>query len=270
MKLVRHIHFLIFMLFSSSTFSQGNVDGFFKAKGESNLAFSGSYSGSTKYFRTNGTIDYNRSQLILGAFGIYGITDKFNAILSLPLINFKPQDASIFTKYRLIHHTSKKSDFTLAPALGISFPMSNYQTQSGQAIGQKATIIQPKLVMQFKHFKNWFIQAQGGYSHALNPVPSSVGASVKIGYIYKKWYFDTWFDYQFGIGGTDYGIDSPDFRTLGVSYNRIGGVVYRNIGEKSGLFLNSSYILSGRNIGNAITISTGYVIKLKTAKKNKA
>lgn len=269
MKLVKHIVFLILIFSPTAIFSQGNVDGFFKAKGELDLAFSGSYSGSTKYFRTNGTIDYDRSQLILGAYGIYGITDKWNVILSLPLINFKPQDGSIFTKYRLIHHASKKSDFTLAPALGISFPMSNYQTQSGQAIGQQATIIQPKLVMQFKHFKNWFIQAQGGYNYALNPVPSSVGSSVKIGYIYKKWYFDTWFDYQFGIGGADYGIGSPDFRTLGVSHNRVGGVIYKNIGEKSGLFLNGSYIFSGRNIGNAITISTGYVIKLKTTKKEK-
>tara|TARA_B110000285_G_scaffold108306_1_gene122986 strand:+ start:253 stop:855 length:603 start_codon:yes stop_codon:yes gene_type:complete len=194
-------------------------------------------------------------------FGTYGITQKWNIIVSLPLVNFKPQDASVFTKYKLISHTSKKGLVTIAPALRVSFPMSNYQTQSGQAIGKRATIIQPKLVLQYKHPKNWFIQVQGGYNYTLDPVPSAVVSSVKVGCIYKEWYFDVWFDYQYGIG-------APDFRELGVSYSKIGAVVYKNVGKKSGIFLNGSYILTGRNVGQTITISGGYVLKLKTAKKS--
>ena len=249
------------------SFSQGNVDGFFKSKGEFDLAFSGSISNSTKYFRTLGPIEYKRFQAIVGAFGTYGITQKWNVIVSLPLVNFKPQDASVFTKYKLISHNSKKGLVTIAPALGISFPMSNYPTQSGQAIGQRATIIQPKIVLQYKHIKNWFIQTQGGYNYTIDPVPSAIVASAKAGYIYKEWYFDAWFDYQYGIGGKDYGIGAPDFRELGVSYSKIGAVVYKNVGKKSGVFLNGSYILSGRNIGQTYAVSAGYVLKLKTARK---
>jgi len=177
------------------SFSQGNVDGFFKSKGELDLAFSGSFSSSTKYFAKQGPINIGRSQAIIGVYGVYGITNKWTAIVSLPLVNFRPQDASVFMKYKLLHQISKKGDFTLAPAVGISFPMSNYATQNSQAIGQRATIIQPKLVLQYKHPKNWFIQTQGGYNYTLDPVPSAVVSSVKIGYIYQKWYFDVWFDY---------------------------------------------------------------------------
>lgn len=257
---------LFLISLSLFSFSQGNVDGFFKSKGELDLAFSGSISNSTKYFRTLGPIKYKRFQAIVGAFGTYGITDNLNVIVSLPLVNFKLQDASVFAKYKLINVTSKKGLVNIAPALGVSFPMSNYPTQSGQAIGQRATILQPKLVVQYKHVKNWFIQTQGGYNYTIDPVPPAIVASAKAGYIYKDWYFDAWFDYQYGIGGKDYGIDAPDFRELGVSFSKIGGVIYKNVGKKSGVFLNGSYIISGRNIGQTITISGGYVLKLKTAK----
>ena len=252
------------------SFSQGNVDGFFKSKGELDLAFSGNFSSSSTYFTKNGSINYKRAQMIIGAFGIYGITDKWNAIVSLPLINLKPQDASVYLKYKLFQNDTRKGVFTLAPALGISFPMSNYPTQTGQAIGQRATIIQPKLVFQYKNNKNWFIQTQGGYNYTFEPVPSSFVASFKAGYIYRTWYFDAWFDYQYGIGGTNYGIDGLNFRELGVSYNKVGGVIYRSVGEKSGIFFNGSYIHSGRNIGQAFTVSTGYVLKLKPNKKSKS
>lgn len=264
MKLV----ILLFLLgFSVNSSAQGNVDGFFKSKGELDIAFSASYSASKIYFSSVGPINFERNQAILGLYGTYGITDKWNVILNLPMINFKPQDAAIFTKYKLVDVKGNKGEFTLAPAIGVSFPISNYRFQSGQAIGQQATQIQPKIVLQYKHKSNLFIQAQGGYNYAFDPVPSSVSVSVKLGYIYKAWYFDAWFDYQYGIGGEDYGLIKPDFRKLGVSYNKIGGVIYRNIGEKWGVFINGSYIISGRNIGQAYAVSAGFVFKLNTNKK---
>jgi hypothetical protein len=258
---------LFFLGFSMSVSAQGNVDGFFKSKGELDLAFSGSYSASKTYFSSVGLINFERNQVILGAYGTYGITDKWNVILNLPLINFKPQDAAVFTKFKLVDVKGENGEFTLAPALGFSFPMSNYRYQSGQAIGQQAIQIQPKLIIQYKHKANWFIQTQGGYNYAFDPIPSSVSASVKLGYIYKAWYFDAWFDYQYGIGGEDYGLIKPDFRKLGVSYDKVGGVIYRNVGKKTGVFVNGSYIFSGRNIGKAYAVSAGFVLKLKTNKK---
>ena len=267
---MKHKIISLCLLVSTLSFSQGSVDGFFKQKGDLDLAFSGTYSGSTIYLTPDGDKEIGRTQAIIGVYGTYGLTDNWDVILSLPLINFVPQDAAIFTKYKLVGVRGKKSEFTLAPAVGVTFPMKNYATQTAQAIGQKATIIQPKLIMQIKHDKNWFVQAQGGYNYALSPVPSAVAASIKAGYIYKKWYFDAWFDYQFAIGGENYGFIKPDFRELGVSYNRVGGVIYKGIGKWSGVFVNGSYVLSGRNIGQAFSVGAGYVLKLNTKKKSKA
>ncbi|MCH2229460.1 MAG: hypothetical protein MK105_03875 [Crocinitomicaceae bacterium] len=257
-----------FIYLSGLIYAQGNVDGFFKQKGEVDLAFSGTFSASNKYFRKNDVIDYDRAQAIIGVYGAYGITNKWNVVLNLPLINFKPQDAAVFTKYHLVDVKRKKGDFTIAPALGVSFPLSHYATQSGQAIGQRATIVQPKVLFQYKHKANLFVQGQVGYNYTLDPVPSATVASIKAGYIYKDWYFDAWFDYQYGIGGTDYGVAGADFRELGVSYNKIGGVIYKSVGINSGVFLNGSYIFAGRNIGNAYTVGAGYVLKLQTNKKS--
>jgi hypothetical protein len=252
---------LYIFLSTTYTFSQGNIDGFFKSKGQLDLAFSASFSASKHYLMRQDKIEIPRSQAIVSTFGIYGLTDNWSVIVSLPLINLELQDASVFTKYKLAHCTSKNGELTLAPAVGISFPMSKYDPETPQAIGQRATVVQPKLLLQYKHLKNWFIQAQGGYNYAIDPVPSAFVASTKVGYIYEKWYFDIWADYQYGIGGEDYE-GALSFRELGVSYAKLGGVIYRNIGDSSGVFFNGSYIFSGRNIGQAFYLSTGYVLKL--------
>ncbi len=253
---------LYIFLSTTYTFSQGNIDGFFKSKGQLDLAFSASFSASKRYLLIQESeTKISRSQAIVSTFGIYGLTDNWSVIVSLPLINLELQDASVFTKYKLAHCTSKNGELTLVPAVGISFPMSKYDTETPQAIGQRATVVQPKLLLQYKHLKNWFIQAQGGYNYAIDPVPSAFVASTKVGYIYEKWYFDIWADYQYGIGGEDYE-GALSFRELGVSYAKLGGVIYRNIGDSSGVFFNGSYIFSGRNIGQAFYLSTGYVLKL--------
>jgi hypothetical protein len=252
---------LYIFLSTTYTFSQGNIDGFFKSKGQLDLAFSASFSASKHYLMRQDKIEVPRSQGIISAFGIYGLTDNWSVIVGLPLINLELQDASVFTKYKLAHCDSKNGEFTLAPAVGISFPMSKYDTETAQAIGQRATVVQSKLLLQYKHLKNWFIQVQGGYNYAIDPVPSAFAASIKVGYIYEKWYFDIWADYQYGIGGEDYQ-EGRDFRDLGVSFAKLGGVIYRNIGDSSGVFFNGSYIFSGRNIGQAFYLSTGCVLKL--------
>lgn len=251
--------FLAVILFRILGFSQGNVDGFFKGKNVCDVALSGAYQHSDKYVRGESTvINYTRDLTVFNLFAEYGITDKFDAFVNIPFINGSFQDMSIFAKYKV----ASIKNLDIIPAAGVSFPLSNYTTQSGQAIGQRATIIQPKLVLQWK-YKGYFIQAQGGYNYALDPVPSSVPASVKVGWGGAKIYTDLWFDYQYGIGGEDYFSNSVDFRELGVSYQKVGGVFFYSFTPKIGAFVNYSYIFAGRNTGLAYTFGAGIVYKIK-------
>lgn len=250
-----------FVLISSLVQGQGAVDGYFKGKNVCDIAFSGAYQHSDKYVRgdMSDIIDYTRKLVIMNLFAEYGISDKFDVIATIPFINGKFQDMGIYAKYRLLHFN--QTNLSVIPALGISFPMSNYQTQTGQAIGQRATVVQPKLVIQWQK-EGFFVQAQGGYNLALDPAASSVPASVKFGWAGNNMYTDIWFDYQYGIGGTNYTSSVIDFRTLGVSHQRIGGVFYYAFKPKFGAFLNGAYVLSGRNTGLGSTVGAGVVVKL--------
>lgn len=251
--------------------AQGPIDGFIKDKGELDIAISGTYSTSKIYFAGTDPRVYTRNQTIFGAFASYGLSDRWNLITSIPVVNYTLQDAAFYAKYKLIYHGMVSGEFSLFPAAGISFPISNYDTESGQSVGQKAITVQPKLVAQFKSKNGWFVQAQTGYNYSLNPVPDAYLASLKVGYIYKKWYFDAWFDFQHGIGGKDYGTVNNEplnsFRELGVSHQRVGGVVYRTMTDRFGLQLNSFYVLNGRNTSQMFALGAGLVLKFNTNKQ---
>jgi len=164
--------------------------------------------------------------------------------------------------------TRKETKLQLIPAFGISFPLSNYATQTGSAIGQRATQLQPKFVVHYKTRFGMFYTAQVGYNYALSPVPSSFNASFKVAFSTSKLYTDIWFDYQKGEGDLQWiGGISQDFRTLPVTYTRVGGVMYYGIKPQIGAFINGSYILNGMNIGKAYTIGAGLVYKMKFVKK---
>jgi len=263
------LFFVLTLCFNSN--AQGAIDGFGKNKGELDVALSGTYATSKIYFAGTDPRVYTRNQSIIGAFASYGLTDRWNVVTSIPVINSKLQDAALYAKYKLVFNEMNSGTFSLFPAVGISFPLSNYDTESGQSIGQKAITIQPKLVAQFKANQGWFVQAQTGYNYSLNPVPDAFVASVKAGYIYKKWYFDAWFDFQYGIGGKDYGTVNNEplnsFRELGVSYQRVGGVAYRTMSDRFGLQLNSFYVLNGRNTSQMFALGAGIVFKFNTNKK---
>ncbi len=257
-------------LLSNYSFAQGPIDGFFKNTGELDVAISGTYAASTTYFAGATPINYTRNQTIIGGFAAYGLADRWNCVVSLPVINKTLQDAAFYAKYKWVLHGTSYGEYSVFPALGVSFPVSNYNTESGQAVGQKAVTIQPKMVAQFKSSKGWFVQGQSGYNYSFNPVPPAFVVSVKAGYIYKKWYFDVWFDYQHGIGGKDYNSLNAEplnsFRELGVSYQRLGGVIYRTISHRFGLQANTFYVLNGRNTSQMFAFGGGVVFKFNTKK----
>jgi len=256
---------LVILFYPLSLFSQGPVDGFFKGKGNLDVALSGAFQYSEKFYAGFNTITYPRTLSSVSLFGEYGITHNFDVIANFPLINGQFQDASFFVKYGLpFNFCDADSPFHILPALGISFPISNYETQSGQAIGQRAVQIQPKLILQYQLKHGFFIQAQGGYNYSLDPVPSSIPISAKLGFSKNKIYTDIWFDYQKGLGDIEWmGGASQDFRTLYVTYTKVGGVFYYALRPKVGIFVNGSYILSGINLGKSFTIGAGFVYKFK-------
>lgn len=255
---------IIFLLISLNATSQGLFDGFLKGKGNNDLALSFTSQNSNQYFAGFNLINYKRNLGVISLFSEYGLTKRIDLIASIPLINFKLQDASIGVKYAIVNKEFNRGKLTIMPAFAFSTPLSNYPTDIGQAVGQKATTFQFKGIFQYQFNDNWFIQTQGGYHHTLDPVPSAAVFSGKLGFMHKKLYFDFWYDQQEGIGNKDYQGSVPfnSFRELVVSHQKIGGVAYHQTFNKFGLFLNWSYLFKGRNTGKAYSIGAGLVWKL--------
>lgn len=255
--------FLALLLNTGVVSSQGLVDGFFKGKGNVDVALSATFQGSQHFFAGNERIDLDRAILSLSAFAEYGITEKWDVIGNVPVINLQLQDASFYTKYELVSTKIKGKKLSIIPALGFSLPLFNYATETSQAIGQRATVFGGRLVVQQELPKGMFVQVQSGYNYALAPVTSSVPFSIKWGLSFGKNYTDVWFDHQTGFGNKDYlgAVPFTSFRELVVSYHRIGGVFYRQFNQKLGGFVNYSYTINGRNTAQAIGIGTGIVLK---------
>lgn len=249
-------------------FNQGAVDGFFRGKNNLDLAIGAFSQNSNKYFGIT-TFDYNRNLVGANVYAAYGIRNDLDVIANIPFINGNFQDAGLYVKYCIPHNRfAKERRLIFIPALGVSFPMSNYNTQSAQSIGQKAIQFQPKFVFHWTTKFGLFYTAQVGYNYNLDPVPSSLSASFKAALSKGKWFYELWYDYQKGFGDVIWiGGTSQDFRTFHVTYSKIGGGVYYGTKPTYGFFLNGSYILSGVNVGNAWSVGAGFVKKF-SFKKN--
>lgn len=244
-------------------FAQPPVDGYSKGKGNATIVGSISNEKSKKYYAANGLTPASLNIRSYTLFGVVGITDKFDAQISIPFVISGPesnfQDISLFLKYALL----KKGKTTILGSFGQSSPLTNYKTSGGSAIGQKASRLDARLIIQQDLGSGFFIMAQSGYTKRSFPTPSSVPAAIKFGYGSSKIYTDIWFDYQYSFGGSDY-LDGTNraFTTLGVGYSKIGGQVYKPFNKHIGVSLGGSYVLDGRNIGKATTLSLAIIYNL--------
>ncbi len=98
-------------------------------------------------------------------------------------------------------------------------------------IGQRATILDTRILAHYQWHTQWFVTAQTGFSYKLEEVPNSIPVAIKIGKAANRWYYDVYYEHQYTFGGIDYrGTPRPqNFRELGVDYHKIGATLYRKI-----------------------------------------
>lgn len=265
---IKYSLLIVSLLITSQFLGQGRVDGFIKGKGDLDLVLGGSFEINKKYFAGTTKINLTRDIRLASVFVAYGITNKLEVNFSLPYVNVNGavkgiQDPAIFFKYKYFERKGGvlKTDFILAA--GFSSNITKYQTEGGSALGQQAKVIDIRPVFQIYLPKSLFFTIQTGYSYKFSPVPNSVPLAVKFGIAKAKLYIDVWYEYQYSFGGLDYrGTPVPStFRELGVDYHKIGGTIYKPIGERLGAFLGASYVLLGRNVSQGFGINLGVVFK---------
>ncbi len=261
-----YVLFLFPLLFSSTILSQGRVDGFYKGKGNIEVAFGGGAEFDTHYFAGRNRINLSRTIITSSLTVGTGLYDRLDLYLNIPYVSIgafrSVQDGSIFLKYLISKKELSKGDLSISLAGGYSANLADYKTEGINAIGQQANILDVRPLVHFQS-NTWFATLQFAYNYKFDPVPNSTNGSFKVGRATAKYYFDIWYENNYTFGGFDYqGIPSPpSFRQLGVSYHKVGGTYYIPFRNRLGFYTGLAYVLSGRNIGQGPIINVGIVLK---------
>ena len=259
---------LLLILSPITFFSQGPVDGYMKNKKDYSLGLSFSQEKANELFAGTDKIGFNRTMTAVSLFGIYGISNKLNIQVNLPFVSVNSgaesslQDASVYLKYSLLNKENSKGSLRLIAAAGYAMPVANYQTNGGNALGQRAKVGDGRIVIQQNFKNNFFASLQGGYFLKSDPTPNAASSSLKIGYA-GSFYADVWFEVLNAFGGNDYmpGKPNADFRSFGFSYQKIGGTFYKPLRNRLGAFIGTSYVLAGRNVSQGVGVNIGIVLK---------
>jgi hypothetical protein len=285
-----------FLLAGVVTTVQGQslVSGFMAGKGHGSVVVSGTAESYTKVFlapeKIEGVPIFQEVRVSsLNLYATYGITDKIDAILSLPFIQSKGrapgavitdlntlystqgytnmrqgvQDLTALFKFKSYTAELGSSILDLLGVVSVSTPLSDYQTNTGYgyiiAIGNHATKYTASGVAHLKTSTGVFATGQLGYSLRSGPVPNALVGEAKLGYAGPKTYVEGFASFQESNGGTD--ISEAGFTgffpTTRVNYLRLGASVYRPLAKGIGVVLGANTYVAGRNIGKATGYSAG-------------
>lgn len=250
----------------SIMFAQGRVDGFYKGKGNIEVALSGGAEFASHFYAGTDRINLARNIYNTSLTISNGLHERLDLYLNIPYVLIggvgSVQDGSVFLKYLVHKRKLVQGQLSFNLALGASTNLANYQTGGINAIGQQASLIDIRPVIHYQK-GSWFLTAQYAYNYKFDPVPNATNGSLKVGKAMANYYFDFWYEHQFAFGGFDYlGTPSPpSFRELGVGFHKVGGTYYRPLGERFGLFFGAAFVLYGRNIGQGPIVNIGLVLK---------
>lgn len=284
-----HCAVLWSLLLPSALLAQGPIDGYMKGKGKLDVAVSLSNNSASDFFGKDGAV-YNEpfQGRFLAVFAEYGITDDLDLVATLPYVFTSTQsgfqDGSLHLKFRPLRvKTAEGGYFNAVAAAGISAPLSNYEPLAAGAIGQRATVLQPRLVLQWDSGFGPFFNLTAGYNVRLDALREEDIAGVRLlrpdynpeqpknftnwlikaGLPAANYYLDVWLERQFTQGGADYAPMVPDLpQAYGVSFTQIGGTAYYSENGKTGFYLSAGHILGGRNTSGITRITAGLVLKL--------
>ncbi|MBB4078726.1 hypothetical protein GGR28_001339 [Lewinella aquimaris] len=255
------------LLASSGLAAQGPISGFPTPKGE--VAISPGYSVDKykKYFGEGGTIeDREVTTTSYSLFVEAGLNEQTSLVATLPYLrtNDRPgslQDASLWIKYMNLDRRERVGNQRVFTAIGLSFPVGNYETTGIAALGQRATVFQGRLVYQYQFDSGFFLHAQSGIDFQFAPESrSSWPVLLRTGYGTKYVYVEGWVEFITALeSGT--AVQTATAGT-GSSWRRIGGTVYVPVVKWAGVVLGGAYVLGGEYIGRSTRVNTGVVVKL--------
>ncbi len=270
--------------------AQGPLDGYLKGAKTLDLAPSFSFLSAKTFLgaqQQKFEAPYRGSMLSL--FAEYGLTEKVDLVATAAAVftanQSGLQDGGLYIKYRPVYAKLKnEGKLGVLFGTGASFPLANYSPTATGAIGQKATSVPARLIIQWETPLGLFFNLTGGYNFRLDRLKEDDIAKVrtqnpdyqpvepvnyssflfKVGLPARFYYLDAWIEYQYTKGGSDYKFNVIDLpQAYGVRYTQIGGTAYYSESGKLGFYLSGAYTINGRNTSQIMRITTGIVLKFK-------
>lgn len=277
--------------------AQGPVDGYLKGESELDLALGFSATGAD-VFHGGGGEEFRgfpfRGQL-LSAFLAYGVTDGLDLVASVPYVitdaSSGLQDGAFFVKGRLLRVPvgerrdggALEQNVDILGALGASVPLSDYEVVAAGAIGQRARVVQPRLVAQYNR-PGFFASTVLGYNYRFDELDAGrlaeiqrtrpaylpaqpkdyLTALLRAGVPTSRLYVDGWVEFQQTLGGADFVPDVEELvQPYDVDYAQVGGTVYYSEGPRLGVAASGATFLYARNASRLWRASLTLVIKVR-------
>lgn len=300
-----------FCLFTSATvWSQTDVDGIMMSKNNFCTGFQYSYSQWDHYWE--GTLKRDNENLgtvsthMIGWMGSYGITNKINALFSIPYVKTKAsagtlhsmkgmQDLSLMVKWKALEKTLGPGKFSLIAVGGLSFPVNNYTPDYlPLSIGLRSKTASIRVMGDYQVGK-FFVTGSGAFvyrdnikidrtayytteMHLTNEVemPNAATFHFRAGYrgnwIGAEAVVNNWTT----LGGFDITRNNMPFPSNKMNATTAGIALKCNPRALPGFSATAggNYTIAGRNVGQALTLTGGvfYVFdfnrKKTTAKPN--
>lgn len=247
--------------------AQGPISGFPMPKGEVAIALSYSGENYSNYFLNDDQTEARDVETIsYSLFVEAGLSDNTALVATLPWMRTNNrqgslQDGSIWLKYMNLDKRGQRATNRFFTAVGLSFPVGNYETSGNTAIGQRATVFQGRFAYQYQHDSGWFLNAQTGIDFQFSPeTQSAFPILLRTGYGGKYFYTEAWFESVSALESNS-NLQSATAGT-GSSWRRVGGTLYFPVSPWFGLNFGGAWVLSGNFIGDSSRLNVGVVVQL--------
>lgn len=279
--------------------AQGPIDGYLKGEAELDVALGFSATGADVFVGGEGEEfgEFPFRGQLLSAFVAYGVTDGVDVVASVPYVITEStsglQDGAFFVKGRLLRvplgKTAAKDpgggaeQLDILGAIGVSVPLSDYEIVAAGAIGQRAKVVQPRLVAQYNR-PGFFASTVLGYNYRFDELDEArlaeiqqtrpaylpeqpkdyVTALLRAGVPTSRLYVDGWVEVQRTLGGRDFVPDVEELvQPYDVDYTQVGGTVYYSEGPVFGFALSGATFLRARNSSRLWRGSATLIIKVR-------
>lgn len=254
---------LLILFFPEMILAQGPIDGYLKGKNETDFALTYAYEKYTQYWFGSELQDRALTTKSTSLFIAHGLSDKANLIVSVPYIwtvdEKSFQDAILAIKFLNDKKEYSHGSLSKITAIGFSFPISNYDVNLENPIGEKAVSFLVRHLYQYQSNQGWFVHLQSGIEFRFVPIAKlGIPAVFRTGWGGRKLYFDAWLDFFHTFND---GVNQSITEGEGSQFLKIGGTVYYGITPHFGAFIGGAKYLSGKNIGKANRLNVGIVWK---------